>query len=225
MSPLSVFLVRYGRPGFVGRFLSATPLARGERGVVRSPRGTEIGEVLADLGPAGSTGPMDGEVLRAPTPTDDAALDQLDTRGQVLLAAATAGADARNLPVAFVDVEMTLDGTAVLPALPWAACDATPVLAELEAGSGLTVRLLDLSRTPTAGTEPAAEPGGCGKPGCGSGSAGSDGGGCSTCGTGGGCATGSCSRGTVRSAGELTAYFADLRRKMEAAGIARTPLN
>jgi hypothetical protein len=50
----------------------------------------------------------------------------------------------------------------------------------------------------------------CGKPDCGSGS------GCTSCGTGGGCSTESCSRGAVKSAEDLTAYFADLRAKMEA---------
>ncbi|MCE9568281.1 MAG: hypothetical protein K8U57_40290, partial [Planctomycetes bacterium] len=60
--------------------------------------------------------------------------------------------------------------------------------------------------------------GGCGKPGCGT----ESGGGCST---GGGCSSGSCSRGSVKSADELTAHFAELRQKMEAAGLARTPLN
>ena len=82
------------------------------------------------------------------------------------------------------------------------------------------MKLLDLSRSPTAKDEPASA--GCGKPGCGS-----SGGGCSTgsCGTGGGgCSTGSCSKGKVKSADELTAYFADLRHKMEADAARRTPL-
>jgi hypothetical protein len=79
--------------------------------------------------------------------------------------------------------------------------------------------LLDLSRPVTATDPPAPAEAGCGKPGCGSG-----GGGCSSCGTGGGCSTGSCSRGQVKSADDLTAYFTDLRQKMEAAGVARTPL-
>jgi hypothetical protein len=65
---------------------------------------------------------------------------------------------------------------------------------------------------------------GCGKQDCGSGA-----GGCSSCGTDGaskgGCSTSSCSRDKVKSADELTAYFADLRQKMEAAGAARTPLH
>ena len=34
-------------------------------------------------------------------------------------------------------------------------------------------------------------------------------------GSGGGCSTGSCSKGSVKSADELTAYFAGLRKQME----------
>lgn len=209
MTTPGAFLVQYGRPGFVGRFRGTAPVARGDRVVVRGPRGVEFGEVLVAL----DCGGEDGEVLRVATPEDDAEFARLEATGQQLLAAA----DATDLPLAFVDVEVTLDGTAVLHALAWDACDATPLLEELGARFGLTVRLLDLSRAAIP-PEPAEK--GCGKPGCGS-----ESGGCSTCGTGGGCSTGSCSRGSVKSADELTTYFADLRRKMEAAGLARTPLN
>jgi hypothetical protein len=109
----------------------------------------------------------------------------------------------------------------VLHGLPWGECDASPVFAALSDRFGLAVRLLDLSRVPTAGDPPEPAHAGCGKPGCGSGS-----GGCSSCGTGsgGGCSTGSCSRGKVKSADDLTAYFSDLRKKMEAQAASRTPL-
>ena len=209
----SSLLVQYGRPGFVGRFrCDADAPARGERVVVRGPRGVEIGTVLAAV----DAGDADGDLLRAVTAEDDAAAARHEAVGRELLdAAAEAGAD---LPLSFVDVEVALDGaSAVLHALPWAGCDADPLLAALSDRFGLAVRLLDLSRSPTAGDPP--EPAGCGKPGCGSSA-----GGCSSCGTGGGCSTGSCSRGSVKSADELTSYFADLRNKMEAAGVARTPL-
>lgn len=208
-------LVRYGRPGFVGRFRTAVALARGDRVVIRSQRGMELGEVL--LATADGTA-ADGDVVRLAGPEDEATAAASDERGRELLAAAeSTGAD---LPLAFVDAEVTLDGVAILHALPWDACDATELLDSLGAKSGLTVRLLDLSRTPVP-EEPASK--GCGKPGCGT-----ESGGCSSgsCGTGsGGCSTGSCSRGAVKSADELTAHFADLRQKMEAAGLARTPLN
>src|SRR5207253_6390976 len=112
------------------------------------------------------------------------------------------------LPLTFIDAEMLLDGSAILHGLPWAECDATPLFEELSTQFGMTVRFLDLARSPIATEEPA--PAGCGKPGCGS-----ESGGCTSCSTG-GCSTGSCSKGKVKTASELTAYFADLRHKMEA---------
>jgi hypothetical protein len=199
-------LVRYGRPGYVGRFRAAEAPGRGGGVVVRGPRGLELGTVLcASDGPAGIDD--EGDLLRAATAADDAAADRAAAMARELLAAADDLAAGR--PVAFPDAEVTLDAAAaVLHALPWAACDLDPVLVALSERFGLPVRLLDLSRTPT-NPDPPEPATSCGKPDCGSGGGG--------CGTGGGCSTGSCSRGAVKSAGELTAYFADLRGKMEAA--------
>jgi hypothetical protein len=142
-----------------------------------------------------------------------------------LLLAALAGdaASAEGLPLTFVDAELTLDDHLILHGLAWDACDATPLFAELSERFGLTVRLLDLSQTAVT-KDPKQAADGCGKPGCGT-----DSGGCSSCGTEGeskgGCSSGGCSRGKVKSADELTAYFADLRAKMETAGVSRTPLH
>jgi hypothetical protein len=215
----SVYLIQFGRLGFVGRFQSALALARGERVVIRGPRGTELGEVLisADTRFTGKAALDDGEFLRVATLEDEAETVRLDSHGQELLAVGTKRSRELGLPLAFVDIEITLEGTAILHALPWSECDATALLDELAIQAGLTVRLLDLSRGSAAEVPTSS---GCGKPGCGT-----ESGGCSSCGTGGGCSTGSCSRGSVKSSEELTAYFADLRQKMEDAGIARTPLN
>jgi len=209
---MSHYLIQYGKPGFVGRFRSALELSRGDRVAIHGPRGVEVGDVLVALP---DTPDADGEVLDRAAAVDESEADHRALRAAEVLAAAAARAEKLALPLTFVDVELTLDGTAILHALPWDACDATALLDELAARFRLAVRLLDLSRASAA-----HEPAGCGKPGCGS-----EAGGCSTCGTGGGCSTGSCSRGAVKSPAELTAYFADLRRQMEAAGIARTPLN
>jgi hypothetical protein len=219
MTTSPLYLVQYGRPGFVGRFRSALALTRGEKVVLRGARGVELGEVLvcADARFATKAAVDEGEILRLATSEDETQADSFGSQSYTLLEQATARGSELGLPLAFVDVEITLDGLAILHALPWDACDATALLDELAAQTGLTVRLLDLSRT-TSADEPSS--GGCGKSGCGSGS-----GGCSSCGTGGGCSTGSCSKGSVKSSEELTAYFADLRQKMEAAGMARTPLN
>jgi hypothetical protein len=217
MSHATAYLIQYGRPGFVGRFRSAQALARGDRVVVRGPRGSEFGEVLVHLPDPAAEG--EGDVLRVATARDDAEEASRATRGQEVLAAACTAAEEAGLPLAFVDVEVTLDDFAILHALAWDACDATALLDDLAERSGLVVRLLDLSRTPA---EPPEK--GCGKPGCGTESGGCSSGSCSS-GTGGGCSSGSCSSGSVKSADELTAQFAELRRKMEAAGIVRTPLN
>jgi hypothetical protein len=180
--------------------------------VVQTRRGLELGTVLCE--PASRFGaPDDGDLVR---PATDAEAEPGESRGSELLAAAQARADELALPLAIVDVEMLLDGSAVLHGLPWAECDATALFEELSAQFSFPVRLLDLSRGPVAKDEPSH---GCGKPDCGSGS-----GGCSSCGTGGGCATGSCSRGSVKSADDLTAYFRDLRAKMEDHVHGRTPL-
>lgn len=204
------YLIQYGKPGFVGAFRSTLGLARHDRVVVKTPRGVEFGVVFVSLNDASVS---DGEVLR--TAEREGETDDIRPHAQELLAVASARAAELGLPLAFVDVEVTLDGTAILHALPWDACDATPLLDELTSRFTLVARLLDLSRAPGA-NDPSA---GCGKPGCGS-----ESGGCSS-GVSGGCSSGSCSRGSVKSAEALTAYFADLRQKMEAVSLARTPLN
>jgi hypothetical protein len=203
------YLVQYGRSAFVGRFVGDVPAARDDRVVVRTPRGLELGLVLCEA-PDRFAGQLDalagGEVLRLATPAD---LEPLEPLEHDLLAAADELAS--GLPLTVLDAEVMLDrAAAVVHVLPWAACDADPVFAELCERFAMTVRMLDVSRTATS-PDPAT---GCGKPDCGSGG----------CGTGGGCSSGSCSRGSVKSADELTAYFADLRKKMEDQAAGRTTL-
>jgi hypothetical protein len=219
MPTSSDYLIQYGLLGFVGRFQSTLELARGDKVVIRGPRGIEMAEVLipTDARFAQTAAFEQGEILRPAASEDEELSANFDSRGHELLKLAIERCDELILPLSFVDIEVTLNGTAILHALPWSECDATALLDELAARSGLTVRLLDLSRG-TVKEAPASS--GCGKPGCGS-----ESGGCSSCGTGGGCSTGSCSRGSVKSSEELSAYFADLRRKMEDAGMVRTPLN
>ncbi len=216
------YLVQYGRSAFVGRFAfpGGAELARGDRVVVRTPRGVELGEVLCSAEDrfAGALDPAaGGDLLRPAGPADEAAAAEREALGHSLLSAAEALAGTSGLPLALIDAEVMLDGSAaVVHALPLGPCDADPLFADLSARFGLPVRLLDVSRTPAAKDPPLT----CGKPDCGSGS-----GGCSSCGTSGGCSSGSCSRGSVKSADDLTAYFADLRKKMESHGGSRTPLH
>jgi hypothetical protein len=243
------YLVQYGRAGFLGCFAlprvsdtasdadgspatdpvrttdthsardtdgSRPPdLARGLRVVLRTVRGLEIGEVLARV----DRPPVDGEIVRLAGTDDEAASARLDLGGQQLLATACEAAAAAGLPLAFVDVETTLDGHAFLHALPWDACDLTPLLNDLTSRSGFTVRLLDLSRLSTPTRRPdAPPPQGCGR--TGSCSRGCSSGPCSTrsCSSGPcsthGCSSGPCSRGSVASADELTAHFLALRQRI-----------
>jgi hypothetical protein len=206
------YLVNYGLGGFLGRFRSDAAFARDDRVVVRSPRGLEPGTVLAEATDR-AAGPVEaGEIVRALSGEDSARLERDRQAVERLLAAAQAGADARDLPLTFLDGEILLDGTeAILQAVHWGDCDATPLFESLSAAHGLTVKLADLTTEP----KPAAT-GGCG-------TCGSEGGGCSSCGTGGGCSTGSCSKGSVKTAEDMTAYFAGLRRQMEASA-GRVPL-
>lgn len=220
---MSSCLVQFGRSGFVGRFASTAPFERGARVIVRGPRGVEAGIVLCEPGEQfADTLSTEGELLRAATLEDETQLATFPDREAELLALASGTATERELPLTFVDAELTLDDRLILHGLAWDDCDATPLFEELSTRFALAVRLLDLSRTPVT-RDPKQPADGCGKPDCGSGA-----GGCSSCGSSadgeskGGCSSGSCSRGKVKSADELTAYFAELRLKMEAA---RTPLH
>jgi hypothetical protein len=217
--PVVEFLVQYGRAAYLNRFRNPAGLdmERGARVVVVSERGRELGEVL---GPADvrylSTDPA-GDLLRSATPADERSAAECERRGFDLLSAAERLNADLGLPLTLLDAEVLLDGQALLHAVHWGECDATPLFERLSVESGLAVKLLDLTRR--TAPEPAAA-GGCGSGGCGSGGCGE--GGCGT--EKGGCSSGNCSRGAVKSAADLTAYFSDLRRQMEQAGLVRTPL-
>ena len=193
------YLVSYGRGEYLGRFAAAAEYHRGDRVAVRSDRGVEAGTVLERA--ASQAVSAVGEILRPLIPEDEAAIVRQRAMAATILAAAeSSGA---GLPLLFLDADVILDGsTAILQAVHWADCDATALFEELSARHGLTVKLADLTAEPT----PVGVCSTCGEQKSG----------CDSCGTGGGCSTGSCSSGSVKSADELTAYFAGLRRQMEA---------
>lgn len=212
------YLVTYGRGSYLGRFLpeEETAFRRGQRVLVRTARGLELGEVMcpADTPFARQVAnEPSGGLLRLASAADEHRESHLQLRGEELLAQAQHIAIQMGLPIALFDVEMLFDGSsAILHVVHWAECDATPLLENLSRAYAVSVKLHDDSRRPATG--------GCGKPGCGS-----EGGGCSSCGNeAGGCHSGSCSRGSVKSAEELTAYFAHLRSQMEAVHRQRHPL-
>jgi len=210
------YLVQYGASAFVGRFSAAFSysLPRGETVVIRSPRGSERGTILCEVDPLLPNAlTSEGELLRRCNCEDD----EWDELNHSLAVALLAAADQSQLPVVFLDAEVLGQRSlAILHVLPAGPCELDPLLLELSERFGLPVRVLDVSRTETVPEPP--ETAGCGKPGCGTESGGG-------CGSGGGCSTGGgCSKGKVKSAEELTAYFSDLRHRMEADTV-RVPLN
>ncbi|MBO0699503.1 MAG: hypothetical protein J2P46_13995 [Zavarzinella sp.] len=209
--PTPDYLVTYGHGGFLGRFRSATELRRDDRVVIRTVRGVELGTVLAESARPLPGPDLGGEVLRLAGADDESAAAALATRAASILADAQATAESLSLPLLFLDGEILLDGPAILQAVHWADCDATGLFEQLSARHGLRIQLADLTTAPKS---PARVCDTCGE----------EKSGCSDCGSGGGCSTGSCAKGSVKSAEELTAYFAGLRRQMEAAA-ARVPIH
>ena len=197
------YLVNFGQGAFLGRFRATEPFCRDDRVVVRTERGIEIGTVLERA--ANQVGVLSGDVLRPTSTDDEQSARSLRERIIPIIADAQAAAEAAGLPLLFLDGEILLDGSqAILQAVHWADCNATPIFEELSARHGMAVKLADLTTTPKAASK------GCS-------TCGAEKSGCDSCGTGGGCSTGSCSKGSVKSADELTTYFAGLRKQMEAA--------
>lgn len=215
----NAYLVQYGRSAFVGRFVASPTESyeRGDRVIIRSVRGVELGTVMCLASErfsrrfeAASSAP----ILRHATDADREGSESL---ASTIFHDAEQLVEHAGLSVTVLDAEVLLEeGPVILHVLPWAECDLDPLLDELSYQYSRPFWILDVSRTPIS-SEPQV---GCGKTGCGS-----SGGGCTSCGTGGGCSTGGCSRGSVKSAGELTSYFAELREKMHAASSGRTSLH
>jgi hypothetical protein len=200
------YLLRYGQQGDFGRFRPVRPLAcrRGDRAVVRSPRGLEIAEVLRAAAPGHAVflpNTTVGQLLRLVTPEDERAAARRLEQGRHLFDRATRLAAATGLPLEVIDAEVLLDGEhAVLHHLRWEACDVRPFVSTLSREFELQLTLADLTRTRAAPA--AAEEAGCGR--CGSQ------GGCGSCGSQDSC--GSCGSASPQ---EVQAYFAGLREQME----------
>ncbi len=200
------YLVSHGKSAVLGRFAAPPRLTcqRGDRVVVRSARGLEIGAVLCAatarharlLGRAST-----GELLRRADPQDEEQARRRRDVAERLFADGRRLAAELALPLEILDVEVLLDGRqAFVQHLSWAECDYGPFVATLGQMHGLEVLMEDLALP-----QPAEEHGSCGEPGCGRAAGGS---GCTSCGSGG---CGSCGAGKV----DMTAYFAHLRTKME----------
>jgi cell fate regulator YaaT (PSP1 superfamily) len=109
------FVVRYGQMRFLGEFhgLHEQEHPRGQRVVVRTDRGTELGEILCpatDRTAKFLEGPAVGEVLRVATADDQAAVEQLVGRQREGFAACRELIERRRLQMDLVDVEAILGG-------------------------------------------------------------------------------------------------------------------
>jgi cell fate regulator YaaT (PSP1 superfamily) len=199
------YLVAYGLQGEFGRFRPVRPMAcrRGDRVVVRSQRGLEIGAVLREATQRHAhflPNTTVGALLRQASPEDEDQSEIQRQRAGQLLDRSARLAQEQGLPLEVIDAEFLLDGEhAVLHHLRWQDCDVRPFVSTLSRAFAVQLTLADLTRSHQE--EPHHEEAGCGA--CGSG-------GCGRCGSGGGCAT--C--GSARPE-EVQAYFAQLRQKMD----------
>jgi cell fate regulator YaaT (PSP1 superfamily) len=204
--PAQEYLVSFGLTGEFGRFRAAAPLEleRGERVVVRGPRGVELAEILTEATSGHAhflPNTSLGHLLRRATADDEQTNQAMRQRGQQLFERARHLTADLNLDLELLDVEMLLDGQhAVLHYLHAVDLDVRPLVSTLSREFELYVTLVDL-------TQPRheEEAHGCGRPNCGRGADG----GCSTCGSGG---CGSCGAAKPQ---DIENHFAQLREQME----------
>jgi hypothetical protein len=200
------YLVTYGAAGEFSRFRPAgnRAYARGDRVVIRTTRGLELGTVLCTATAhhaAFISRTPGGELLRPASAVDKAAGLDVEHKSATLIAAAKRLTRELGLAIEILDAEMTLDGLqASIFHLRAADCDCRPLAAALTRETDVQIVMENMA-------EPAPVTG-CGRPDCGQGA-----GGCSSCGTG-GCGSGSCSAG--HSAPEVSSHLTALRRAMEA---------
>lgn len=187
---LREYLLSYGQMGDFGRFRPARPFScrRGDRAVVHTHRGLELGVVLCQAQPGHAQylpNTSVGVLLRLATEKDEETARRLGRRSQQLFEQARELTANFDLPLEILDAEILLDGRhAVLHHVRGAECDPRPLMDALADGHGLLVTLHDLA-LPAAEEEEAAghEHAGCGEPNCGGGACGtSASSACSTCG-------------------------------------------
>lgn len=177
------YLIRYGLARALGRFESTSgDLERGQAVVIRTHRGTELGEVLSQAPSSLTSDAEPAPILRAASPED---IERARTRAErdrpAHFEACRAVFEAGTWPLEMVDTEPLLDeGRTVLHYLGAHHLDASGLIAAFRERCGLDVVLEPVGRD-IPEPEPVAVAHDCG-------SCGSSGGGCST---GGGCGTGS----------------------------------
>jgi cell fate regulator YaaT (PSP1 superfamily) len=204
------YLASFGLTGEFGRFRVASPLpvCRGDRVVVRGPRGVEIALVLREATPLHAhflPNTSVGQLLRHVTPDDEQTEFDMRIRAQQVFERGVQLAAELGLPLILLDVEALLDGEhAVLHELRGEDADVRPFVSALSREFALHITLADLSRDPTvAAQDKSGGDVGCGRPDCGQTADGS----CNSCGS-----CGSCDSAQPK---DMKSYFAQLREQME----------
>src|SRR5260370_41748871 len=110
------YLISDGRSGYFWRFHPASSLTcrRGDRVVVRTEQGLELGTVLCAAEPGHArflSRTACGELLRTATDEDEVAAVRTDERGQAIFDEARRRASEFALPLEIIDVDVLLDGS------------------------------------------------------------------------------------------------------------------
>jgi cell fate regulator YaaT (PSP1 superfamily) len=195
---MNEYLVSYGRSGDFGRFRAdeTASYCRGDRVVVRTEQGLELGVVLCPAEEGHGrflSRTAQGRLLRLCTRADENTASGMDERGQAIFEHARALVEQLALPLEVLDAEVLLDGKqVVLHHLRRDECDYRPLVSGIARAFDVRVIMQNLY----VPHEPVI---GCGEPNCGAGK-----GGCTSCSTEGGCGT--CGKG--HKADDVAAYLA-----------------
>ncbi len=165
----AIYLVRYGSVPEVARFAwtGTDRPARGDRVVVQTHRGLQIGQVLEDVSAKSSSPPEetpDFVIARRATPEDETAAEQGRVRCEAEYFEWCRRVLLWNLPLEVVDLERTLDGEKLILYVLTERGPATTTLALQAAAEGLGI--IEVQPVSTTGLL-AVEKGGCGSGGCG----------------------------------------------------------
>jgi cell fate regulator YaaT (PSP1 superfamily) len=199
------YLVSFGAAGDFSRFRAVAPqtYARGDRVVVRSHQGLELGVVLCPITAEHErflSHTSVGELLRLANRDDECAQTRTRELERRLFEDGRRLAAELGLPLEILDVEVLLDGRqATVYHLRPGDCDFRPLVSALASRHDVLISMQNLAL-------PAEETiNGCGKPDCGQ----TGGGGCSSCGAGGGCSAGSCGKHVEKE--QVAEYLAGLQ--------------
>jgi hypothetical protein len=214
------YLVSYGLSGEFGRFAAPelVECAHGDRVVVKSRRGVEVGSVLCSV-TAGHVRVLGAQpvrpLLRRATGDDETQAERLQLEAESAFAEARRLTDELRLSLEIMDVELLAEPLLLVVHYLGGPVDYRDLVHGLSTRFQARIEMLDLSALPgdPAPDEDEHGCGGCGAGGCGSGGGCAEGG-CGSCGDGG------CGTTHAPKAEDLHAHFAELRVKMAARHIA-----